>query len=300
MGKRGSWRFQIDKAFKRIDRIGHSRHQDKTNGRGTDGIYSSRTWHDYREACRGCAEWAKREYGIRTDIRLLTPEIGQAYLDHRAKQGVSGGTLGRIKAALVKLSVALYGQEGKWTLAETWHSDRRPEKAYTPQQARQIEASVRKHARDPQTADVVKLASIGGLRRQEAVSLRGQDINVERCTLTLVKDTKGGKVRTVRIDPKHREYLAKLKRQAAGHNDGSVFRGRGGLARRVENAVAAACKRLGIARKGVHAFRKTWAQERYRVYREQGLSDAQARRKLSRGIGHRRIDVTYHYVPRQA
>ena len=27
---------------------------------------------------------------------------------------------------------------------------------------------------------------------------------------------------------------------------------------------------------------------------------AQARRKLSRELGHRRIDVTYHYVPRQA
>ena len=143
-------------------------------------------------------------------------------------------------------------------------------------------------------------AACGGLRRQEAVYLRGQDINVEKCTLTLVKGTKGGKVRTVHIDPKHREYLAKLKQQAADNGDGSVFRGRGGLARRVENAVVAACKRLGISRMGVHAFRKTWAQERYRAYREQGLSDIQARRKLSRELGHRRIDVTYHYVPRQA
>ena len=297
MGKRGSWRFQIDKAFKRINRIGHSRHEDKTNGRGTDGIYSSRTWHDYREACRGCAEWAKREFGIKTDIRLLTREMGQAYLDYKAKQGRAGGTLGRIKSAIVKLSVALYGEGNKWKLKETWHSDRRPDKAYTPQQARQIEASVRKHARDPQTADVVKLASIGGLRRQEAVYLRGQDINVTECTLTLVKGTKGGKVRTVRIDPKHRKYLAKLKRQAAGNSDGSVFRGRGGLARRVENAVAAACKRLGIARKGVHAFRKTWAQERYRELRDHGLDDRGARRAVAKELGHNRLDVTRSYIP---
>ena len=91
-----------------------------------------------------------------------------------------------------------------------------------------------------------------------------------------------------------------LEHDVDGAGDGSVFRGRGGLARRVENAVAAACKRLGIARMGVHAFRKTWAQERYHAYREQGLSDTQARRQLSRELGHRRIDVTYHYVPRQA
>jgi integrase len=300
VGKRGSWRFQIDKAFKRINRINHSRRKDGEGARGAYGVYSGRTWDDYRESCRPFAEWAKKEYGIKTDIRLLTREMAQAYLDHKARQGRAGGTLGRIKSAIVKLSVALYGEGNKWKLEETWHSDRRPEKAYTPQQARQIEASVRQHARDPQTADVVKLASTGGLRRQEAVYLRGQDINVEKCTLTLVKGTKGGKVRTVHIDPKHRKYLAKLKRQAASNGDGSVFRGRGGLARRVENAVAAACKRLGIARKGVHAFRKTWAQERYHAYREQGLSDTQARRKLSRELGHRRIDVTYHYVPRQA
>ena len=155
---------------------------------------------------------------------------------------------------------------------------------------------MKERARDSQTADVVKLGIVGGLRRKEAIYLRGQDINVEKCTLTLTKGTKGGKIRTVRIDPRHREYLQKLKKQAASNDDGRVFQGRGGLARRVENAITVACERLGIKGMGMHAFRKTWAQKRYREYRDRGMSDRQARRKLSQEMGHRRIDVTFHYV----
>lgn len=296
MGKRGNWCYQINQAFETGNRIGHSRHRDKAAGREVAGIYSSRTWHDYVSACIPFCRWAKQTYGIKTDVRLLTAEMACAYLDYKAAQGLAGGTLGRIRSALIKLSIALHGLDGRWELGGGWHSDRRPEKAYSSEEAEQIETDLRKNVRDPQIADVVWLCRASGLRRREAIYLRGQDIDVERCRLNLARGTKGGRPRTVPIGPEHQGTLSRLKAQAAGRDDGCVFQGRGGLARRVESAVAAACARLGIERKGIHAFRRTWAQEQYRQRQAQGMEDVQTRRTLSKQLGHGRLEVLSSYI----
>ena len=71
------------------------------------------------------------------------------------------------------------------------------------------------------------------------------------------------------------------------------------LARRVRSAVQQACIRLGEPCYSTHGFRRTFAQERYRNLRAEGLDDRAARRALAGDLGHNRIDVTYSYVPRQ-
>jgi integrase len=200
-----------------------------------------------------------------------------------------------VQSAIGKLSVALHGQ--RWDLGAGWHSDRRPERAYTPDQARQIEADIRQNARDKQPAEVVKLQRITGLRCEEAARLRAQDIDPERRTIRVEKGTKGGRPRTVQLDLGHGDYLTLLKERARRHG-GHVFQGRGGLGKRTENAVTRACRRLGLQDYGTHGFRKTFAQGRYREYCTAGMSDREARQKLADDLGHGRRDVTYSYVPR--
>lgn len=295
--KLGSPAYQVKNALSRLERFGQSRYEDKQRGIAEGGIYSFSTRQVYQRDCSRFAAWAKKTYGVR-DIRNLTPEHAQAYLDSLSSRERSGGYLGRIKAAIGKLSIALHGQ--KWDLGESWHSDRRPERAYTPDQAKQIEANLREHARDKQAADVVHLQRIAGLRVREAVMLRGQDIDPERCVICLKRGTKGGRTREVRVAAEHRGYLQSLEERAERHRDGHVFQGRGSLSKRTENAVSLARRRLNLEDSaGTHGFRKTFARQRYREYREAGLTDRQARWRLAGDLGHGRIDVTYSYVARQ-
>ncbi len=295
MSKLGSPPYQVTQALNRIFTPGRSRYQDKATGRAEGRIYGIRTMRTYVEDCSRFAKWARDQYGVR-DIRQITPEMARAYLDGLAAKERSGGYIARVKAAIGKLSIALHGQ--KWELGAGWHSDRRPERSYSPVEAKRIEANIRERGRDKQPADVVGLQRIAGLRREEAVRLRGQDIDPKRCIIRVDKGTKGGRPREVRVDPQHRDYLSSLKERAAQHRDGHVFQGRAGLGRRTEDAVRYACQRLGIQDRGTHGFRRMFAQERYRKYREQGLGDREARRELARDLGHGRIAVTYSYVPR--
>ena len=296
MSKLGAPSYQVKVALSKLERFGHSKHKAKRQGTAESGIYSHSTRRDYQRDCSRFAAWAREQHGVR-DIRNLTPAMAREYLDGLAAKGRSGNYLGRIKAAIGKLSIALHGK--KWDLGSTWHGDRQPERAYTPQQAVRVEQNVRQHARDKQTADVVKLQRIAGLRRKEAVYLRGQDIDAERCVLRLSVGTKGGRIREVPVDAKHRDYLRSLKERAEKSKDGHVFRGRGGLANRTERAVSNACKRLGLTGYATHGFRKMFAQARYRAYRHQGLTDRQARVEVARLLGHGRIEVTYSYVARE-
>jgi integrase len=114
----------------------------------------------------------------------------------------------------------------------------------------------------------------------------------------LVRGTKGGRIREVRIDPKHSKFLEALKERGKRNSDGHIFRGRGSLGQRTERAVDEACRRLGIDDQGTHGFRRTFAQERYREYRGEGSTDKEARRRLTHDLGHGRIAVTYSYVGR--
>ncbi len=294
MGKHlGSPVYQVNKALNRIFHPGTSRHKEKAAGRDTGRIYGIRTMKTYVEDGSRFAKWVKKEYGIR-DIRKITPEMARAYIDRLAALDRSGGYIGRIKAALGKLSEALHGT--RWDLGTAWHSDRRPDRAYSATDARRIYQDMGNNARDRQVGDVAQLQTIGGLRVSEAAQLRGRDIDVERCTLHLERGTKGGRVREVKLAEKYRPYLQELKDQAENHQDGCVFKGRGSLADRVERAVNAACKRLGIKDRGTHAFRGTFANTRYQQYIASDKTELQARRLLAADLGHGRVQVTYSYV----
>ena len=61
-----------------------------------------------------------------------------------------------------------------------------------------------------------------------------------------------------------------------------------------------ACERLGSENRGTRGFRKTWAAEYYADLREAGLYDQDARREVSHGLGHNRVNVLSHYLSQQS
>jgi len=301
--------YQVSETLRRIFTPGISRHELKQRRLDGERITGIQTMRDYVKSACLFAHWCKLSYGIR-DICQITPEMAERYIAGLRDRELSGGYIGKIKAAIRKLDVAARATGHRSPTAPPllspgggWHSDRRPERAYTKHQAERIVGYLRGHARDRQVADAVQLQWVAGLRISEAVMIRGQDIDPRTCTVHAVQATKGGKPRLVSVDPRHRPFLERLCGLAQSHRDGHVFQGRGSrgesLIRRVQSAVRYACKQLEIADYGTHGFRRCWAQERYQELGEQGLDDSTARRVVARELGHNRLDVTYSYIPRE-
>lgn len=306
----GSVVYQVKDTLQRIFTPGVSREELKLQGIADRRITSFSTMEGYLDINVRFAEHCEETYNIDRRIGNVTPEMAEEYIQGMRDRELSGGYIGKVKAAIRKLDMAM--KERGWRDADAppllepgggWHSDRRPERAYTPQQAKEVIADMREHADDPQTADVAELQRVAGLRVSEAAMLRGEDIDSEGCGVRAVKGTKGGLPRTIQVDEMYADVLTKLRRRAEGHRDGYVFQGRGhrgqSLAQRTRDSVRHACERLGIESFGTHGFRKTWAQENYQELREQGLDDREARLELAQGLGHGRPQVTYSYVARR-
>lgn len=140
---------------------------------------------DYVDANVRFARWCKARYGIRY-LREIEPKMAELYVATLHDRELSGGYIGKVKSAIRKLDAAM--REKGWYPANApvllkrgggWHSDRHPERAYTPRQARRLVDTMRERALDKQTADVVWLQRVAGLRVTEAVMIRGQDIDVD-------------------------------------------------------------------------------------------------------------------------
>lgn len=308
MSRAGSLVYQVKEALNSIFTPGVSRHELKQRGVQENYIVSFRTMQEYTKACVRFAKWCRSEYGVR-HVSDITPQMARAYIRSLTERELSGGHIGRTKAAIRKFDIALRKARIRPRTAPPllqagggWHSDRRPERAYSDQATKKIISDLKQHARDPQVADVVRLQRVAGLRVSEAAMIRGKDIDVDRCTIHVSAATKGGREREVQVDEKYRPFLEHLKERAGQHRDGHVFQGRGdrgaSLVRRVSGSVRQACRRLKLEHFGTHGFRKTWAQERYRALRQAGASDREARRKVSQELGHNRLSVTYSYIPK--
>jgi hypothetical protein len=128
-----------------------------------------------------------------------------------------------------------------------------------------------------------------GLRVSEIAGLKGKDIDKELSVLHIVG--KGGKHRDVPLPAEIVEQLdPSLQR---------IFRPTQSWKHAFYQAVREAARELGIRIQGIHRFRSNYAQNVYEDLRESGKSDREARREVSRLLGHNRVEVTNSYIPPQ-
>ncbi|MBN1887193.1 MAG: site-specific integrase [Thermoflexales bacterium] len=309
MGKHGSMSYQVTEALKGIFTPGVSRHALKQCDLANRRIVGISTMRNYVSDGTTFAQWCKREYGIQR-IGDITPAMAEEYTQGMRDCELSGGYIGRVECAIRKLDVAMRKRKWRGRDAEPLlpaqrdspHSDRRPERAYTPEQADKLIDDMRERAKDKQVVDVVQLQQVAGLRVSEAAMIRGEDIDAERCVIQVVDGTKGGRSREVQVGLEHREFLVKLREKAGGRRDGRVFCNRGdrgsALAKRVRSAVKCACERMSVPNYGTHGFRKCYAQDKHKELLTKGGGDRNARQAVARELGHNRVDVTYSYVSR--
>lgn len=133
-----------------------------------------------------------------------------------------------------------------------------------------------------------QLARYCGLREDEIAGLKGEHINKDHKQLHITG--KGGRYRSV---PAHENILCQLNTSKQ-----YLFTPSASWRASFRRVVGEATKALGIEISGVHRLRANYAQEKYQVFLSDGLTDQEARRRVSELLGHARTDVTFKYIPR--
>ena len=126
-----------------------------------------------------------------------------------------------------------------------------------------------------------------GLRISEIAGLKGKDVDKEHRLLHIVG--KGGKHRDVPLPAEIAEQL--------DPSLPNIFRSTRSWKQAFSGAVRRAAQELGIQIQGIHRFRSNYAQNTFEDLTKSGKSDREARREVSRRLGHNRVEVTNSYIP---
>jgi hypothetical protein len=133
-----------------------------------------------------------------------------------------------------------------------------------------------------------QLARYCGLREDEIAGLKGENVDTGKKLLHITG--KGGRYRAVPVSENILSQFNTSKQY--------LFTPSASWRAGFRRVVGEATKVLGIDISGVHRLRANYAQEKYQMFLSEGLTDQEARRRVSELLGHARIDVTYKYIPR--
>jgi integrase len=290
---------QIDKykAEHNVRSVKKALRPDGDPTKGLPAILSRRTRDCYLETATPFFDRARMLSGKKLLGELLTEDIITKTLDTYYKDHMPS-TLDTILAAIGKVHMGC--RRLRWTKLPS---------PITPQLREHVKAyrddgDVHQPRFGYEEADAVRivghlkesgssfslpaeLALACGLRLSEIAGLKGKDVDKENGMLHIVG--KGGKHRDV-----------PLPAEIAGQLDTSlpyIFRPTPSWKQAFYQAVRRAASALGISISGVHRLRANYAQQVHEALLETGKSDREARREVSRRLGHNRVEVTNSYIP---
>ena len=268
-------------------------------------ILSSGTYETYFDVCVPFFENARALTGLKLLRDLLTPRMLELTFDEFYRH-LSPATLRKTMSAINKLYLCCIAQgyidgdpnnpdELPITQELRQHirsyaadfNVRKPRFGYNPEDAELI-LEVLKERNSP-FALATELALRAGLRVHEIAGLRGNQ--VDKAAGVLHIKGKGGLLRDVPLSPELAEKLNPSLEYLFTPNQSwkdafgyEVFK---------------VTEDLGISASGIHRFRSNYAQARHKEMIAEGKTDKEARLQVSRELGHRRIGVTYFYIPKE-
>lgn len=194
---------EISKILESKLRPGESKQEAKRLGTFQNYIYSYNTFHDYCDNAVDFGKWAHTEHHCKTvaEARKYVDE----YLIMKEKQNYSAWSVKAYAAAIAKL----YG------CSTTEFVKTKPRRRADIKRSRGPKVRD-KHFNPENHKDLVNFCLSTGLRRHEAVKVRGSDLRREGDHYVIKTQGKGGKVRTATIS-KDVQHIVELMK-AAGDN----------------------------------------------------------------------------------
>ena len=164
---------------------------------------------------------------------------------------------------------------------------RKPRFGYIPEDAERIIKTLKEKGSPFSLAAELVLRC--GLRLSEVAGLKGENVDLVHGVLHI--KGKGGRQRTVNLPEDLAEQI-NLSQQY-------LFSPTRSWKDSFYRSIRATTRSLGITVSGVHRLRANCLQNTYQKLTTEGLTDLQARKKVSQDAGHNRIGVTYSYVPKK-
>ena len=298
---------QIVQVLKSCARYGASRHAAKRAGTAATGIYSTSSMQTHITRC--CTLFRSLPPAARPRmLSAWTPEHTRQMIQAAEARGLAPTTLRNYVSSLRKLAVAVHRK--RWTALapevlvphalQVPYRARRVRGGYSPEVAAAVLARLAATEPDVALVQLARLIAASGLRAQEASLVREQDLDRTQGRITVcATHAKGGRVRVVdlRHDPAGQATLqaALADLPPGGHY---VWPQGRAVAQRLRLRLRQICAELGVAGKGMHGLRATFAEGYLRRQLAAGQGEEAARDRLALLLGHTRRQVTYCYVPR--
>ena len=296
---RGNPRSQSGQIFRRLNRIGESRHAAKVAARAAGvigshrmaqsvGIFSYATMTKYRAVATEFIAWCRDKHGIGDAAKINANHV-EEWLQIKIANGVRYKTYLTYAAALGKASAglrAIYGEGYDWASAIN----------QTREQARTfLDRRVKSRGYTKPAAVVERLEGVyrvaaelqlyGGARVREVTQLTEKHLLGDgRILLT---NTKGGRRRTIIVPPEVYALVAEvIGREREFRFD----------YRRYLESLKTACAEVDERYQGSHGLRWNFAQINVRSAQELGMGYVNTLELISNRMGHSRELVTEHYL----
>jgi integrase len=260
-------------------------------------ILSYRTRAGYFQTAETFFQRAKVLTGQRQLADLLDPETVRRTLDTYYRDHMPStlrtvlAAIGKVHQGCVKVGWTRSPSPVTDELREhmrTYRDDgdvRQPRFGYIPEDADRILAYLKENG--SKFALPAEIALRCGLRISEIAGLEGKHVDLEKMVLHVTG--KGGKKRDVELTADLAEQINSSKQY--------LFDPSRSWKQAFYLTVRESARALGIQVSGVHRLRANYAQNKHKEFLETKESDREARREVSRRLGHNRVEVTNSYIP---
>lgn len=274
-------------------RIGEKKHQAKIDGTAKTGIFSFKTAVAMKSTWSNFGKFCREEFGLR-DIQKITPAMVREYLSKKAYDDeVSAKTFVNICSRVEKFCTALESKRGVdvselraeikecRAFTEDLRSAKNTNRAYLDPE------KTISRIEDPKCRLAAKLQFEGGARISEISKLDKRNLTPNEGEIVL-RNTKGGLVRTTKVSPETYEELLKIIAEKGQYRlDVKKYR---------DDLREAALLTGDDPKKSTHGFRFNFAQRLYFQLIAEGMSPPMAKSRVSSRLGHKRSEITERYL----
>lgn len=307
MAKKKSLNWQMNERMQKMFCVGESRHQAKKEykemrgdgytGLKTVGIHSYGTYESYKAVSKGFIAYMRSNEPQVKYLKEITPEMGSDYIKARAGMGLSKATIGQDMAAINKLFNWEHTRKG---LDIKTNGPEDKDRAWSKEEYKSFIEVAHRYNR-PDIACIAILAREVGLRVHEAIEMTHSVVSRGIDTGILKVTGKGGKVRYVPLRDGVKQDL--IQYQEKHKITSSRVFGRKSIKKdikSIQNFIANHRDKFQLpeteSNRSVHGLRHAYAREEYLKRIENNKSEFEARKEVSKLLGHERDEVTKTYL----
>ena len=274
-------------------RIGESKHAAKVDGIAKSGIFSFNSARAMKNTWCNFAKFCRSEFDLR-DIQKVTPQMVREYLEKKAYEDeISAKSYANVCSRIEKLNTALEEKRGidvselRAELKECRAFIEDLRAASNANRAYLDPEKTISQIEDPKCRLAAKIQFEGGARISEISKLDKRNLTSNEGEIVL-RNTKGGLIRTTKVSPETYEELKKIIEERDQYRlDIKKYR----------TELREAALRTGDdPKKSTHGFRFNFAQKLYFALLAEGMSPPMAKSRVSSRLGHKRTEITERYL----